>query len=55
MIETAIIKNKNFKYIILRYFNVAGADKKMRSGLISKYSTHLIKIISEVVAKKGKN
>ena len=43
MIETAIIKNKNFKYIILRYFNVAGADKKMRSGLISKYSTHLIK------------
>ena len=54
MIETAIIKNKNFKYIILRYFNVAGADKKMRSGLISKYSTHLIKIISEVVAKKRK-
>ena len=57
MIETTIIKkskNKKLKYIILRYFNVAGADKKMRTGLISKYSTHLIKIISEVITKKRK-
>ena len=42
----------NSKYIILRYFNVAGADKKMRTGLISKVSTHLIKIASEVATKK---
>tara|TARA_Y100001936_G_scaffold164929_1_gene161034 strand:- start:317 stop:1300 length:984 start_codon:yes stop_codon:yes gene_type:complete len=42
----------NFKFIILRYFNVAGADKKMRSGLISKKSTHLIKILSEVIVGK---
>ena len=42
----------NSKYIILRYFNVAGADEKMRTGLISKVSTHLIKIASEVAAKK---
>ena len=48
------IKQKKINCIILRYFNVAGADKKMRSGLISKYSTHLIKKISEVVAKKRK-
>ena len=41
-----------FKFIILRYFNVAGADKKMRSGQISKKSTHLIKILSEVVVGK---
>tara|TARA_B100001057_G_scaffold432434_1_gene460562 strand:- start:116 stop:1099 length:984 start_codon:yes stop_codon:yes gene_type:complete len=41
-----------FKFIILRYFNVAGADKKMRSGQISKNSTHLIKKISEVVVGK---
>ena len=42
------------KYIILRYFNVAGAEKKMRTGLISKYSTHLIKIACEVATKKRK-
>ena len=42
----------NSKYIILRYFNVAGADEKMRTGLISEVSTHLIKIASEVATKK---
>ena len=36
----------------MRYFNVAGADKKLRSGQISKRSTHLIKILSEVVVGK---
>ncbi len=41
-----------FKFIILRYFNVAGADKKLRSGQISKKSTHLIKILSEVIVGK---
>ncbi len=41
-------KTDKIKYIILRYFNVAGADEKMRSGLISNYSTHLIKIACEV-------
>ena len=47
-------KKNNLKYVILRYFNVAGADKKMRTGLISKFSTHLIKIVSEVATKKRK-
>jgi len=42
----------NFQFIILRYFNVAGADIKLRSGQISKKSTHLIKKISEVVVGK---
>ena len=45
-------KSAGVRYIILRYFNVAGADEKLRSGLISKYSTHLIKIASEVAANK---
>ena len=45
-------KTKDVKYIILRYFNVAGADEKLRSGLISKFSTHLIKIASEVALEK---
>jgi len=42
-IEKYIKKNKYFNFIILRYFNVAGADLKLRSGQISKKSTHLIK------------
>ena len=45
-------KSDGIRYIILRYFNVAGADEKLRSGLISKYSTHLIKIASEVAVNK---
>ena len=45
-------ENYNIKYIILRYFNVAGADEKMRTGLISKVSSHLIKVACEVVVGK---
>ncbi len=44
--------NDRFNYIILRYFNVAGADIKLRTGLISKQPTHLIKIASEVAVGK---
>ena len=33
---------------ILRYFNVAGADPKLRTGQRTKDATHLIKIASEV-------
>ena len=39
---------QNINYIILRYFNVAGADNKLRTGLISNFSTHLIKVACEV-------
>ena len=56
--EKLLIKSskiKNLKYIILRYFNVAGADKKLRTGLISKSSNNLIKNICEFAnGKKGK-
>ena len=41
-------KQFNTNFVILRYFNVAGADENLRSGLISKVSTHLIKIVCEV-------
>ena len=54
-LENYLIKksvSNNISYVILRYFNVAGADEKLRSGLISKYSTHLIKIAAEVATKK---
>ncbi|MDC3075455.1 UDP-glucose 4-epimerase GalE [Pelagibacteraceae bacterium] len=51
--EKFLFDNKDsFKFVVLRYFNVAGADKKLRSGQMSKRSTHLIKILSEVVVGK---
>ena len=38
--ENFLKKKENMKYVILRYFNVAGADIKLRSGLISKKKVH---------------
>tara|TARA_Y100001970_G_scaffold168276_1_gene205829 strand:+ start:194 stop:1180 length:987 start_codon:yes stop_codon:yes gene_type:complete len=49
------VKKNNYNYIILRYFNVAGADPKMRSGLISDKPTHLIKIACEAATGKREN
>ena len=42
-------KKYKIKYIILRYFNVAGADSKLRSGLISKSSNNLIESIVKIL------
>ena len=39
-------------YTILRYFNVAGADPRMRTGQSTKGATHLIKVASEVATGK---
>jgi len=51
--EKYLLNNKDkFNSIILRYFNVAGADPELRSGLISETPTHLIKILSEVAVGK---
>jgi len=52
--ENYLLKNKKINSIIFRYFNVAGADPLLRSGLISKEATHLIKIASEVAVGKRK-
>ena len=38
----------DFRYIAIRYFNVAGADPQGRSGQSSKNATHLIKVASQV-------
>ena len=54
-VEKFLIKNfelKKIHFIILRYFNVAGADKFLRTGLISKIPSHLIKIACEVIVGK---
>jgi len=37
------------RFVILRYFNVAGADPKMRTGQATPQATHLIKVTSETV------
>ena len=51
--EEYLLNNKDkYNSIILRYFNVAGADPELRSGLISYTPTHLIKILSEVAVGK---
>lgn len=36
-----------FTYVVLRYFNVAGADPKGRSGQSSPNATHLIKVATQ--------
>ncbi|AFY77586.1 MAG: UDP-glucose 4-epimerase GalE [Hydrococcus sp. C42_A2020_068] len=36
-----------FRYVILRYFNVAGADPQMRIGQYNPKATHLIKVSCE--------
>ena len=53
--EKYLLKNKKkINSVILRYFNVAGADGQLRTGLVSDEATHLIKIISEVAVGKRK-
>jgi UDP-glucose 4-epimerase len=41
-----------FNYGALRYFNVAGADPKGRTGQVGKGSTHLIKVAVETAVGK---
>lgn len=44
--DTALAND--FRYVALRYFNVAGADPKGRSGQSSADATHLIKVANQV-------
>jgi UDP-glucose 4-epimerase len=37
----------DFRHVALRYFNVAGADPQMRTGLATPGATHLIKVAVE--------
>ncbi len=47
-----ISKLLNFRFVILRYFNVAGADPLFRTGQMTKNATHLIKIACEAALNK---
>lgn len=40
------------RFVALRYFNVAGADPKLRTGQSSPGATHLIKVAAETVVGK---
>jgi UDP-glucose 4-epimerase len=42
----------NFRYVALRYFNVAGADPQGRSGQSTPNATHLIKVACEAALGK---
>jgi UDP-glucose 4-epimerase len=37
----------DLRYVVLRYFNVAGADPQLRTGLASRNATHLLKVSVE--------
>ena len=45
-------KVSNFKYVIFRYFNVAGASLDLKIGQKTKNATHLIKAASECAVGK---
>lgn len=47
VIQDTAKAHPEFKYIILRYFNVAGADPKLRLGQSTPNATHLIKVASQ--------
>ena len=42
----------DFRYVALRYFNVAGADPKGRSGQSTPQATHLLKVACETALGK---
>ncbi len=47
-----VLKQHDMKHVILRYFNVAGADPAGRSGQMRPEATHLINIAAEVAIGK---
>lgn len=44
----------NLNYVVLRYFNVAGADPSLRSGIAVPGATHLLKVAVEVATGQRK-
>ena len=45
-------KAYGLRFVILRYFNVAGADPRMRTGQATPAATHLIKVACETAIGK---
>ncbi len=49
VIQDTAAANASFKYVIFRYFNVAGADVENRIGQSFPNATHLIKVAAQTV------
>jgi UDP-glucose 4-epimerase len=49
---TDVAAAERLRYVALRYFNVAGADRSGRTGQVSPKATHLIKVACETVLNK---
>ena len=47
-----VARAHNFRYVALRYFNVAGADPQGRNGQSTPNATHLIKVACEAALGK---
>ena len=52
IIKDAATSNKDFKYVILRYFNVAGADLDGKIGECHNPETHLIPLVVKTALGK---
>jgi UDP-glucose 4-epimerase len=52
IIQDSAKASGNFKYVIFRYFNVAGASLDLTIGQKSKNATHLIKVATECATRK---
>lgn len=52
MLEDLSFANKDFNYVVLRYFNVAGGNIEGKVGQCSPLSTHLIKLACEAALGK---
>ena len=50
----SLSKNKKIKFVILRYFNVAGADANKRCGSTNSSSKNLIKLVCEAALNRKK-
>ncbi|RLA83998.1 MAG: UDP-glucose 4-epimerase GalE [Epsilonproteobacteria bacterium] len=46
------VANKDFKYVILRYFNVAGAEESLQIGECHEPETHLIPLVVKTALGK---
>ncbi len=52
IIKDMSIADRNFKYIILRYFNVAGAEESLNIGECHEPETHLIPLVAKTALGK---
>ena len=52
VIKDTAFANDDFKFVILRYFNVAGADVEEKIGQSTLNATHLIKVAAEAALRK---